>query len=800
MATVTLNQDVVGIADADTTGLATTTYVDSFVKTFGASQTIYVDKKGNDSTGTGTIDNPFLTYNAAKAFAISLGLSASVDYLIKMGPGDYSEIAPVVIPQYLNIEGSGTRNTFLFSNDSSPITYSYGGSSDFTALFKDITFSSTLNFTRQVGQTVQNTRIDFMGCQMPTTTNITGSGNTGTGPFIFDIFQFIGCFGGSVLNANAINLISTANNFLNVNITDAGVDTYVTPASGGLSQTLLNSKYQFLTMTGLVGAAPRNSGFNRVTLNGIAPTFAGDAVSHVGNATNVIVLNSTREISTSIFSQSGSFYDVVGAAKAIQLFNTSTGHYFWFKVTDGINTQTDPVLTGTGHQVDILSADTSAQVATKFHTAVAAVSAAFTSVNTIASRVDVTNVTSGASTDASASGSAATVTISRQGDTALVSQVSKTNMSHRLKNSTTTVTAATYSINFQSDYVISCNRSTSGTVTLTWPSTVSGSNWSESQQFLIIDRKGDAGTNAIILVCSGTDTFWDGTTSKNIVTSNFGWALVHYLAGKLYLVSSSDVHKLNGLTNSSSNTPSTVVSRDSSGNFEAGTVTAALIGSASNNVLKAGDTMTGKLKLKSGTHVDPFEGPTVINDIESNSNDINDHQWSLLTDLVKAFFYASGSGSGGNLYIGTSSNHAIEMQANGLTVLKLNPGGATNLYGALDLNTNLITNVASPLAETDAVNRGYADNIAASEAATALAKIAYYDTPSSVGGSSQETFSVSGLAATDTVLNIFTKNYGSTGQTIVPNSWANLGTNTIDIKFTADPGSGGLYRIVVKKA
>lgn len=47
----------------------------------------------------------------------------------------------------------------------------------------------------------------------------------------------------------------------------------------------------------------------------------------------------------------------------------------------------------------------------------------------------------------------------------------------------------------------------------------------------------------------------------------------------------------------SSNTISTIVARDSSGNFTAGTITAALTGAASLNVLKAGDTMTGPLLM-----------------------------------------------------------------------------------------------------------------------------------------------------------------------------------------------------------
>jgi hypothetical protein len=46
-------------------------------------------------------------------------------------------------------------------------------------------------------------------------------------------------------------------------------------------------------------------------------------------------------------------------------------------------------------------------------------------------------------------------------------------------------------------------------------------------------------------------------------------------------------------------TASAIVARDGSGNFTAGTITAALTGAASSNVLKAGDTMTGNLTVPS---------------------------------------------------------------------------------------------------------------------------------------------------------------------------------------------------------
>lgn len=123
------------------------------------------------------------------------------------------------------------------------------------------------------------------------------------------------------------------------------------------------------------------------------------------------------EVSSVVFSQTGTFYDVVGTAKAIQLYGAgNAGHFFWFNVTDGSNSQTAPSLVGTGHQVDILAADTSAQVAQKFAAVVDAL-APFGAPVPGASTVTVTNAATGSVTDASATGTAAAVTVTTQGVT-----------------------------------------------------------------------------------------------------------------------------------------------------------------------------------------------------------------------------------------------------------------------------------------------------------------------------------------------------------------------------------------------
>ena len=72
----------------------------------------------------------------------------------------------------------------------------------------------------------------------------------------------------------------------------------------------------------------------------------------------------------------------------------------------------------------------------------------------------------------------------------------------------------------------------------------------------------------------------------------------------------------------SSNTPNYAVQRDGSGNFSAGTITANLTGSASLNVLKTGDTMTGSLSITGGGGL-TVAGLTNLNSFVNINNDLN---------------------------------------------------------------------------------------------------------------------------------------------------------------------------------
>jgi len=84
-----------------------------------------------------------------------------------------------------------------------------------------------------------------------------------------------------------------------------------------------------------------------------------------------------------------------------------------------------------------------------------------------------------------------------------------------------------------------------------------------------------------------------------------------------------DADLLDGYESATANTVSTIVARDASGNFSAGTITASLTGAASLNVLKAGDTMTGQLISTLANSTTTGGGQIYLNGATGNRIDFN---------------------------------------------------------------------------------------------------------------------------------------------------------------------------------
>ena len=94
-----------------------------------------------------------------------------------------------------------------------------------------------------------------------------------------------------------------------------------------------------------------------------------------------------------------------------------------------------------------------------------------------------------------------------------------------------------------------------------------------------------ANYNSAIVATGGNSTDGSGTLDAQVVNANG------------FSINGNTVWNAGNVTFNSTNVVGTAVIRDASGNFAAGTITANLTGAASQNVLKAGDTMSGSLTL-----------------------------------------------------------------------------------------------------------------------------------------------------------------------------------------------------------
>jgi len=115
---------------------------------------------------------------------------------------------------------------------------------------------------------------------------------------------------------------------------------------------------------------------------------------------------------------------------------------------------------------------------------------------------------------------------------------------------------------------------------------------------------------------SGDTAFVAVPSDTSVLVSSAGATVPYYLAY------------------STTNAASTIVERDGSGNFAAGTITASVTGAASLNVLKSGDTMTGKLALQSKS----------LSELLGISPAVGDMY--VCSDCTPAYSVAIGTGTG----------------------------------------------------------------------------------------------------------------------------------------------------------
>ncbi|MFM9008579.1 MAG: hypothetical protein ACKORE_08360 [Bacteroidota bacterium] len=148
--------------------------------------------------------------------------------------------------------------------------------------------------------------------------------------------------------------------------------------------------------------------------------------------------------------------------------------------------------------------------------------------------------------------------------------------------------------------------STNGAGVLSWTSPVGGGTVTNVATGSGLTGGPITGTGTISIASGGVSTteIADGTITNTDISASAAIA-----DSKLATIATAGKVSNSATTATSANIVSTIVARDASGNFSAGTITAALTGAASSNVLKAGDTMSGLLRLQtSAVFEDPGAG------------------------------------------------------------------------------------------------------------------------------------------------------------------------------------------------
>ena len=176
--------------------------------------------------------------------------------------------------------------------------------------------------------------------------------------------------------------------------------------------------------------------------------------------------------------------------------------------------------------------------------------------------------------------------------------------------------------------------------------------------------------------------------------------VVSAVGGVSALNVASGANAANAATNA--NTASTIVKRDGSGNFHAGTITASLTGAASLNVLKAGDTMTGPLVMANqqpirlsqfgGSNYAALQAPAALvssytltmpatagtNNQVLSSDGLGGLLWQD-TGTAGGYFLNGGNSFTGNASLGTNDSFSLTLKTGGVNRLTFAASGAINI-------------------------------------------------------------------------------------------------------------------------
>ncbi len=222
-----------------------------------------------------------------------------------------------------------------------------------------------------------------------------------------------------------------------------------------------------------------------------------------------------------------------------------------------------------------------------------------------------------------------------------------------------------------------------------------------------------------------------GNLSSSLITNTDISGTANIADSKLATITTAGKVANSATTATSADTPSTIVLRDSSGNFSAGTITASLTGnvtgSASLNVLKAGDTMTGTLILPAGSATSPslkFTGSTntgisalTTNTLSFDTNGVEAMNINATGGITIDAFTTAGvvhnSATGllsSSLIVNADITPGTIANSSLATISSSNiPGDIVVRDGSGNFSTNEITIVGTVTNPTDAATKAYVD-------------------------------------------------------------------------------------------
>jgi hypothetical protein len=223
-----------------------------------------------------------------------------------------------------------------------------------------------------------------------------------------------------------------------------------------------------------------------------------------------------------------------------------------------------------------------------------------------------------------------------------------------------------------------------------------------------------------------------GNLSSSLIVNTDVSPTANIADTKLATISTAGKVANSATTATSANTPNTIVLRDANGDFSAGTITASLVGnvtgSASNNVLKAGDTMTGALTLPAGSAATPslqFTGSTNtgISAATTNVLSFDTNGTERVTINATGGVTVTGLNSAGvvhtdntgllstSLIVDADITNATISNAKLATISSSNtPGYIVVRDGSGNFSTNQITIAGSVSNPTDVATKQYVDD------------------------------------------------------------------------------------------